>query len=113
MAKTISSFPVGTQKYFEIYVIFGGSPDDISADTATLFLKKNRSDSDANAVLEKAGDCVTKGADSKIVFLIEPTDTKEKDPGKYQCGVHLERASGAEYILIDQELVLKDRISDV
>jgi hypothetical protein len=114
--KTVSNFAIGTQKYFKLYVRFmeNGSlvVRDISADTATLFLKTNRSDTDAEAILEKAGDCLSEGATGYIIFTITPTDTKDLTPGKYWCGIHLERQSGAEYILIDHELQLKDRISD-
>jgi len=108
--KTISNFNINTTKLFKLYVRFDEygtlTVKDISADTATLYLKENEDDDYGDAKFTKVGDCASEGATGYIIFLIEPADTEELTPDKYFCRVRLERISGAKYILIDQEIMV-------
>ncbi len=75
MATTVSNFYKGTTKTFSITISVGGVAQDIRADTVEWFVKKNRYDADADAILTVEADVTTSGLSGIALFDLAPADT--------------------------------------
>ena len=109
----LKGWPVGTTKRFYFQVLDeDGEAVDITSATATIRLKTDMDDVDGSAVLEKAADVVSRGADGIAVFSISPQDTKDITPAKYWWDIEYVNGS-TEYVTLAKQVELKDRVSDV
>lgn len=111
--ESVSDFFVSTTKSWRITDIKDDDIlQDISADTITMFIKTNKSDTDAAAILEVAGDCATEGADGICIFTLTPVQTAI-DPGEYFIEFKWVTAGGREEVLpLKDKIRARERVSD-
>ena len=108
----ITDFYRGTTKNFTVSVTMDGVAPDISGDVVTLTMKTNKNDADAAAILQETADVATDGANGNAIFELTPAVTNIV-VGDYSADVKWELATGEEYILLEQGLRVRERVSDV
>ncbi len=109
---SVSDFFISTTKSWRITVSIDDAVQDISLDAITMFIKTDRDDTDANAVLSVAGDCATEGADGVCIFTLTPAQTTI-DPGEYFIDFKWITSAAAEYILpLKDNIRALSRVSD-
>lgn len=108
---TISDFYPGESKRFTVTITLNGTVQDIRSDTVTLRIKRRRADADSVALLSKAADVTTQGASGVAIFDLDTSDTN-LPPGRYPLDVEWVLSGGAEYILYDSAITVKERVSD-
>lgn len=109
---TISDFYPGTTKRFTVTILLNGVMADISLDTVIWRIKTAKDDTDAEAVLSKVAD-VSNGANGIAIFELTPAETGAITAGHYYTDITWITAAGAEYVIYDSMLRIKDRVSDV
>jgi len=108
----IANFYPGTTKYFTVTCSINGETQDITLDTLTFRIKALASDSNDEAVLTKAADVATEGANGIAIFDIAKADT-ELAPKNYVCDIEWILAGGVEYIIYSDDIKVLQRVSDV
>jgi hypothetical protein len=72
----ISSFYEGTTKVFSITITHNSVAPDITLDTVRFIMKRNSTDSDADALINKTADVTTSGASGIAIFTLSQEDTE-------------------------------------
>ena len=112
MATKLRAFKKGESKNFSVLCKIDGVAQNISGDTVTFRMKSAKSDTDANAVLSKAADVVTRGATGYADFTLAPADTAAVSVGNYYCDIEWVLLGGAEYVVFDGTIDCEERVSD-
>lgn len=109
----IDSMIPGTTREFTITIKKSGVIQDISGDTVTYRVKDRISDSDANALLSKAADVATRGAQGVAAFALTPTDTALAPTGNSEYHHDIEWVTGTDvYVIYSSDLTVSERVSD-
>ena len=107
----VGDFYVGTNKAWKIRIEFLGEYPNITADVVTWTIKKAKGDSDDNAILVKEADVTTQGADAWALFSIDKTEALTN--GRFVMDVQWKRSDEKEYVVWEQQIEIKERVSDV
>jgi len=112
MSGKVTDFRPGDTKRFNVTCRINGVAQDITSDTVTVTIKTNKSDTDANALLQKDADVATQGADGVAMFHLTPTNTKSLTAVKVYLDVKWVQADEDQYVIHDQDLNILERVSD-
>jgi len=112
LAGTIANFYPGITKTFLVTLSIGGVAQDIRSDTVTFWLKVHPSDADSEALIEKAADVATQGADGVAAFALTTSDTAVA-VGRGYAEIVWELDSGEEYVVYHRPLRVLRRTSEV
>jgi hypothetical protein len=107
----ITDFHPGTTKQFTVECQLDGVAQDITSDTVTVTIKDVRSKADTDALLQKAADVASQGAQGIAIFTLTTSDT-EIAPGYHYIDVEWVTAAGAEYVVYDERIKVLTRVSD-
>lgn len=108
----ITDFFPGTTKRFSLQITLNGAAVDLTSDTLTFRIKADKDEVDGASLVEIQADVVTSGADGHALFSLAPADTSLVPPGSYYCDITWYRSSGEEYVVYDNSITIKDRVSD-
>jgi len=108
----ISSFYVGETKAFSYTITLNSSNPNITGDTVSFVLKRNKNDTDANALITKDADVATNGASGQADFELTPSDT-DINPIEGFYEVKWTTAASKVYILDSDKVLVKERVYDV
>jgi hypothetical protein len=108
----VSDIYRGTTRRFDVALSIAGLEVDITADTVTFRIKPRQEDTDAQALLTKAADVATQGADGIASFHLEPSDT-DIAVESYPCDIEWARSNGDNYIVYSDPIQILRRTSDV
>lgn len=107
----ISGFYPGTTINFSLTILVDNVPPNVSADTVTWTIKvKNKPDS--QALLIAAGDVATDGANGVVLFSLTDEQTAALPAGTYVSDVVWRTAAGEEFVVLHQNIVIMERVSD-
>lgn len=110
----IDSLIPGTTREFNVTIKKSGVIQDITGDTVTYRVKNQIRDLDANALLSKAADVATRGAQGVAMFALTPTDTAlaPTGQGEYHHDIEWVLAGGDVYVVYSSNLTVSQRVSD-
>jgi len=108
----LTNFYVGESKDFSVTITYNGATPNITADTIRWIVKENRSDLDTSAVINVTADCVTNGANGVAYVNVTPAET-DITPGNYYWELVWNLATGKEFVLEQDKIVLYERVEDV
>lgn len=113
MTESLRPVYPGTTKTFSVLCKINGVVQDITADTLTFIMKNNKYDTDIQAVLTKAADVASQGANGIAIFWLTPTNTSTltQNTMYYYDIVWLDGTN--EYIANEGTIRAKERVSDV
>lgn len=107
----IPNFYPGTTLSWEGRILQNGAAVDIRADTVTWTVK-TRGKPDAQAVLLVTGDVATSGATGVVLFSLTDEQTAPLVTGTYVSDIVWRTAAGDEYVVLRQNIVILERVSD-
>lgn len=108
---TISGFYPGTTVSFSLTILVDSVPPNVTTDTVTWTIKaKNKPDS--QALLIASGDVATSGATGIVLFSLTDEQTATLPSGTYVSDVVWRTAAGEEYVVLKQNIVILERVSD-
>lgn len=84
---------------------------DISADTLTMRIKNRKGDADGSAVISEDADVTSSPVTGRALFSLTPTETNIT-PEDYYLDIEWIRSDGSNYIVQDQDIRVKTRVSD-
>ena len=108
---SLTNFYQETTKKFSVTISYNGSAPDITGDTVKVIFKKNKTDSDASAVLTKTADVTTNGLNGQADFTLTPTDTNITAQ-EYWYEILWILSTGEEYVLENGTVSVYDRLFD-
>jgi len=111
MAKGLNNFYRGTTVNFRGSITVNGSTPDISGDAVTFTMKVNKDDADPG-VFQKTADVITEGPSGTVIFEFTKAETNIEER-TYAVDIKWELATGEEYVLHEQSLIIQKRVSDV
>ena len=107
----IPNFYPGTTLSWEGRILQNGAAVDIRADSVTWTIKK-RGLHDAQALIIVAGDVATSGATGIVLFSLTNEQTAPLGTGTYVSDIVWRTAAGEEYVVLNQNIVILERVSD-
>lgn len=107
----IPNFYPGTTLSWEGRVARDGAAVDIRADSLTWTIKR-RGLPDAQAPIITTGDVATSGATGIVLFSLTDEQTAPLAAGTYVSDVVWRLANGDEYVVLHQNIVILERVSD-
>jgi len=109
---TISDFYEKSTKEFQVSFIKDAVSPDITLDEVRLFVKANKTDTDANAKVNKIADVSTAGASGVALFEITPTEST-LTVGKYWYQIIWTENSGQVHAMKVESFKILDAIYEV
>lgn len=107
----IPDFYPGTTVRFTLTINLNGTAADVSADSVTWTIKK-RGLPDSQALIIVTGDVATSGATGIVLFSVTDEQTAPLAAGTYVSDVVWRTAAGDEYVVLRQNIVVVERVSD-
>ena len=107
----ITDFHPGTTKQFTVECQLDGVAQNITGDTVTVTIKDVRSKADENALLQKAADVASQGAQGIAIFTLSDAET-DIATGYHYIDVKWRTAAGKEYVVYDERINILVRVSD-
>ena len=111
MGTKINDFRPGTTKAFKFTISVDSTVQDISSDTVTFRMKRNKLDVDPVSVISSVADVSTSGANGVAAFTLSTTVT-DVVVAEYYCDVEWVTNTGKEYIIYDNTINVLTRVSD-
>ena len=109
---TISNFYQGTTKVFSGTISFNAAAPNISGDGVKFLMKKELTDTDANAAINSAANVATAGASGIYTVTLSKAVT-DIPVGIYHYEIIWTLASTAEYVLEQDVVTVLERVEDV
>lgn len=105
----VSNFYENTTKVFSGVITHAGSTPDTSSDTITFICKLNKSDTDAQAIIDV--DATNLGAGGTWKITLTPSITTDT-PATYWYELVWHTAGGEIYVLEQGSLSVLDKVQD-